>query len=67
MERHNAVFFYKAAEGAGLNTRRKVRLRRLLPTGEKWPGDVLLPGYPAGTTTASDFTLTSPFQAKYLP
>ena len=65
-ERHNAVrdVFYRAAEGAGLSPRKEVR--RLLPTGEKRPGDVLLPGYPAGTTTAYDFTLTSPFQAKYL-
>ena len=65
-ERHNAVrdVFYGVAEGAGLSPRREVR--RLLPTGEKRPGDVLLPGYPAGTTTAYDFTITSPFQAKYL-
>ena len=38
---------------------------RLLLTGEKWSGVMLLQGYPAGNTTAYDFTLTSPFQAKY--
>ena len=41
------------------------RLRGLLLTGEKWSGVMLLQGYPAGNTTAYDFTLTSPFQAKY--
>ena len=65
-DRHNAVrdVFYRVAEGAGLSPRKEVR--KLLASGDKRPGDVLLPGYPAGTTTAYDFTLTSPFQAKYL-
>ena len=48
----------------GLSPRKEVR--RLLPTGDKRPWDVLLPGYLTGSTTAYVFTLTSPFQAKYL-
>ena len=52
------------ASGASLAPR--VEARRILENGQSRPGDVLLPGWPNGATTAYDFTVVSPFQEKYI-